>query len=96
MLMREFTKVRKYASSKTGTQKGDMEKFQRRVYLHIFFNPKRKAEDDASFDNDLIGLRKSIEGGSALTELSDSARCMSEKYLTIRNFCAREIQRGRL
>jgi len=85
MLMREFTKVRKYASSKTGAKKGDKERFQRRVYLHIFFNPKRKADDDASFDNDLIGLKKSIEGGVALAELSDSARSMSEKYLTIRN-----------
>jgi len=85
MLMREFMKVRKYASSKTGAQKGDKEKFRRRVYLHIYFNPKRKADDDASFDNDLIGLRKTIEEGATLTELSDSAQSRLEKYLTIRN-----------
>jgi len=85
MLMREFTKVRKYANFKTGAQKGDEEVFRRRVYLHIYFSPKRKADDDASFDNNLIELRKTIEEGTALTELSDSARGRAEKYLTIRN-----------
>jgi len=84
-LMREFTKVRKYASSKTGAQKGDKEKFRRRVYLHLYLSPKRKADDDANFDNDLIELRKTIEAGTALTELSDTARGRAEKYLTVRN-----------
>ena len=85
MLTREFTKVRKYANSKTGAKKGDPEKFRRRVYLHIYFNSKRKADDDASFDNDLIGLRKTIDEGTALTELSDSALGRTEKYLTVKN-----------
>jgi len=84
-LMHEFAKTRKYANSKTGAQKGDEEKFRRRVYLHVYFNPKRKADDDADFDNDLIGLRRAIEEGAALSELSDSAQSMSEKYLSIRD-----------
>jgi len=85
MLMREFTKVRKYASTKSGTQKGDKEKFRRRVYLHIYFSPKRKADDDVSFDNDLIWLRKTIEEGAVLTELPVAVQDRAEKYLTVRN-----------
>ena len=88
MLMREFTKVRKYASSKSGAQKGDKEKFRRRVYLHIYFSLKRKADDDVSFDNDLIWLRKTIEEGAVLTELSDGAQDRVKKYLTVRNYGA--------
>ena len=81
--MRDFIKVRKYADKKRGLQKGDEEMFSRRVYLHLYFNAGRKAEDDASFDNDLIELRKNIEKGVKVDDLSKSAQSKAEKYLNI-------------
>jgi hypothetical protein len=57
-------KVRKYAGKERGLQKGDEEIFCRSVYLHIYFHPSRKVEEDISFDDDLIELRKNIESGA--------------------------------
>jgi transposase len=82
-LTRNFVKVRKYSSRKGGLQKGDKEMFSRRVYLHIFFNQGRNAEDDASFDSGLIELRKTIEEGVAASNLSEGARGKAEKYLHV-------------
>jgi hypothetical protein len=84
MLMRDFVKVRKYASGKSGLQKGDQETFRRRVYLHIYFNQQRKAEEDACFDNDLIALRRNIEEGIDTNDLSESIRNKTTKYLDIK------------
>ena len=86
MLMREFEKVRKYADRESGLQKGDKEIFRRRVYLHIYFNSVRRAEDDTSFDNDLIELRRTIEEGTNADDLSKSALDNVKKYLHIRRW----------
>jgi hypothetical protein len=80
-LMRDFVKVRKYASEKSGLQKGDKETFRRRVYLHIYFNQRRKAEEDACFDDDLIELRRNIEEGIDVGDLPEAARNKCAKYL---------------
>ena len=82
-LMHDFEKVRKYANRKNGLQKGDIESFHRRVYLHLYFNAARKAEEDASFDNDLIELRRNIEEGFNVDDLPDSAQNKVKKYLHI-------------
>jgi transposase len=82
-LMREFVKVRKYADRERGIQKGDEEIFRRRVYLHLFYNPARRAEDDACFDSGLIELRKSIEEGVDVGDLPQSAQNKAAKYLHI-------------
>jgi transposase len=83
-LMRDFVKTRKYAGKKSGLQKGDEEIFRRRVYLHLYFNAARKAEEDLSFDNDLIELRKSVEEGTKVEELTKSAQDKVTKYLFIK------------
>ncbi|MDR2180313.1 MAG: hypothetical protein LBP21_08385 [Synergistaceae bacterium] len=83
MFMHDFVKVRKYAGGKSGLQKGDKETFRRRVYLHIYFNQWRRAEDDACFDNDLIELRRNIEGGIDVNDLPESMRSKATKYLHI-------------
>ena len=85
-LMRNFVKVRKYAGKKSGLQKGDEETFRRRVYLHLYFNPARKAEEDTSFDEDLIDLRGTIEGGADVESLAESAQNKVAKYLHIRRW----------
>ena len=81
--MRDFVKVKKYAGHKRGIQKGDEERFRRRVYLSIFFNPSRKVEEDLSFDSDLIELKSSIEGGTDVDDLSENIRKKAKKYLHI-------------
>ncbi|GHV48255.1 hypothetical protein FACS1894204_12410 [Synergistales bacterium] len=84
MLMRDFVKVRKYASGKSDLQKGGKEIFRRRVYLHIYFNPRRRAEEDACFDDDLIELRRNIEEGIDVGDLPEGAQKKAAKYLYIK------------
>jgi len=83
-LMRNFEKVRKYANSKSGLQKGDKELFRRRVYLHLYFSLGKKAADDVAFDNDLIELRRNIEEGVKTDELPKSVQNKAAKYLHIK------------
>ncbi|GHV48778.1 hypothetical protein FACS1894204_13170 [Synergistales bacterium] len=85
-LMRDFVKVRKYAGKERGLQKGDEEIFRRRIYLHIYFNPSRKVEEDVSFDDDLIELRKNIESDVKVEDLPKSVQSKAEKYLDIKRW----------
>lgn len=85
MLMRDFVKVRKYGN-KTGAVQGAEETFSRRVYLHIFFNATRKVDEDLCFDRDLLSLKKTLEDGTSVDELNDSARMKVKKYLTVRTW----------
>jgi transposase len=85
--MRDFVKVRKYAGHKRGIQKGDEETFRRRVYLHLYFNSARRAEEAASFDDDLIELRRNIEeGGIKVEDLPQNAQNKATKYLHIKRW----------
>ena len=86
MLMHEFNKERKYASHKKGTAKGSTETFSRRIYLHIFFNASRQAEDRIAFEEDLMELKKLIEDGTPLTDLPDSSQEKVKKYMLIRTW----------
>jgi transposase len=81
--MREFEKVRKYADNKRGLKKGDKEIFRRRVYLHLFYNPKRKVEEQAHFDKDLMELKKNIESGTDINDLPEGIQNNIKKYLHI-------------
>jgi transposase len=81
--MREFKKVRKYDSHVTGARKGDEEVFTKRVYLHLYYNPSRKAGNDATFENDLMELKKLIEAGEE-GKLSDTALKKVDRYLIVR------------
>lgn len=83
-LMHTFERTRKYASKKNGMQKGDIETFQKRIYLHIYFNPSRKAEEDAAFEASLIEISNMLESGTDISELSKSARQKATEYLTIK------------
>ena len=83
MLMHDFDKVRKYASHKSGAEKGAVERFKRRVYLHIYFNASRQAEDRIEFETDLMELKSMIEDGIPVDELSRSAQEKVKKYMSI-------------
>ena len=82
MLMRDFQKVRKHGD-KTGRKAGDVNTFRRRIYLHLFFNPMRQAEDKAAFEADLMEIKNLLESGKQLDELSESAQKKAEKYLRV-------------
>jgi hypothetical protein len=82
-LMRDFEKTRKYANKKRGLKKGDTETFHRRVYLHLYFNPKRKAEEQACFDKNLMELKQNIEAGIDISDLPESIQKNIKKYLHI-------------
>ena len=86
MLMHEFDKVRKYASNKTGAEKGSTETFKRRIYLHIYFNATRQSEDRVAFDNDLYELKTLIEGGTPVNELPESSQNKVSKYMKLRTW----------
>ena len=90
-LMRDFVKVRKYASKRSGLQKGDEETFRRRVYLHLYFNSARRVEEEGRFDEDLIELRKSIEGGINVDGLPKDAQNKAKKYLHIKRWGKKSV-----
>jgi transposase len=81
--MRAFKKVRKYDNHNTGARKGDEETFNRRVYLHLYYNPSRKAENDAAFENDLMELKRLVEAGEE-GYLTETALKKVAKYLILR------------
>ena len=86
MLMHEFDKVRKYASHKTGAEKGSTETFKRRIYLHIYFNATRQSEDRVAFENDLYELKTILEGGAPLNDLPESSQNKVSKYMKLRTW----------
>ena len=86
MLMHDFDKVRKYASHKTGAEKGSTETFKRRIYLHIYFNATRQSEDRVAFENDLYELKTLIEKGTPVNELPESSQNKVKKYMTLRTW----------
>ena len=86
MLRKEFSRARKYASRRKGLSEGDAETFQRRIYLHLYFNPMRRVEQDAAFDKDIFELKKLLENGVSEENLSDSAIEKTRKYLHVRHY----------
>lgn len=86
MLMHDFEKVRKYASHKNGTEKGTVETISRRIYLHIFFNAARQAEDRTAFENDMMELKNIIEDGTAIEDLPERSQEKIKKYMTLRTW----------
>ena len=86
MLMHDFSYTRKYASRKKGIPEGEKETFTRRIYLHLFFNPTKRVEEDAALDHDLLELKNQLEEGTSVEELSASGQEKAAKYLQIRHY----------
>ena len=86
MRMQEFSRARKYASTKKGLAEGDEETFRRRIYLHLYFNPLRRVEQDTAFDKDIFELKALIEDGSSEEDLSDSAAEKAREFMHIRHY----------
>ena len=86
MRMQEFSRIRKNASQKKGMAGGDAEPFRRRIYLHLYFNPFRRAEQDAAFDRDIFELKHLLEEETPEEELSENAVRKAHKYLFVRHY----------
>ena len=89
MRMQEFSRARKYASTKKGLAEGDEDIFRRRIYLHLYFNPLRRVEQDTSFDRDIFELKALIEDGASEEDLSDRAAEKARKFLHMRHYGAK-------
>lgn len=85
-LMHDFSYTRKYASRKKGIHEGETETFTRRIYLHLFFNPTKRVEEDVAFDHNLLELKSQLEEGTSAEELSASGQEKAAKYLQIRHY----------
>lgn len=86
MLMHDFSYKRKYANRKKNLPEGTEESFSRRIYLHLFYNPTRRVEEDTAFDRELIELKALLECGTPVEELSAAGQEKTAKYLQIRHY----------
>lgn len=84
MLTHTFEKIRKYASRKKGLEKGAVETFDKKIYLHLYYNPIKKENDDNAFYTQMEELKKLIEKGSPVDGLSVAAQKKAGKYLNIK------------
>ena len=84
MLKHAFEKSRKYASIKKELSKGNVETFEKRLYLHIYFNPVKKENEDAGFYAEIEELKKTLEEGTCIDDITDVARKKVEKYLIVK------------
>ena len=89
LLMHDFERKRKYASHKSGAQKGDAETFTRRIYLNIYFNHSRQSADKAAFEADLFELKTLLESGTPVDELPDLSQAKVKKYFSIKTWGGR-------
>ena len=86
MRMHEFARNRIYANKKDGIPAGSEETFTRRIYLHLFFNPIRRVEEDSAFDKDLFEIKRYIEEGGRIEELSENAQSKVAQYMIVRHY----------
>jgi transposase len=68
--------------------KGDVLRDKRRVYIHIYYNIDKAAEDQKNFDRRLIGLKNELLTGKRTTEHEK----LYEKYFEVKATPARGIR----
>lgn len=61
---------------------------KRRVYLHVFFNIEKFADDEAAFDRKILALRKELQEGKRVPEHES----FYKKYFQIRETPVRGVQ----
>lgn len=83
-LMHSFKKVRKYAGKKKGLDKGSVELFEKRLYLHLFYNPVKKENEDDGFYARIDELKKMTEEGTPISAMTDTAQRKAAKYLLVK------------
>jgi transposase len=68
--------------------KGDILKEKRRVYIHLYYNIDRAAEDQKNFERRLMGLKRELLADKRVPEHEVQYR----KYFTVKDTPARGIQ----
>lgn len=86
MRMHDFKKTRRYASHKSGAGKGSTETFRRRIYLHIYFNAARQAEERTAFETDLMELKALLEDGMDAEKFPEQPQKKIRKYMSVRTW----------
>ena len=79
-LTREFKYRRVRGSARKKLSAGDYDTFQRRVYLHIYYDTERKELEDREFMTSLMEIKSLLESGQ---ELNEQARNQADKYLVV-------------
>lgn len=83
-LMHTFKRKRLYASSAKGLSKGALEGVRRRVYLQIYYNGHRKADEDTAFDERLLTIQQALQAGTSLEDLDAQLQSIAARFLIIR------------
>ena len=83
-LMHSFEKTRRYANRKKGLDKGSVETFEKRLYLHIYYNPTKREQENADLYTEIEELKKMIEEGTPLDAMTDMAKKKVAKHLIVR------------
>ena len=83
-MMHTFVRRRQYGSTAKGKQKGDSENVRRRVYLQIYFDGYRKAEQDLALEERIHAVQELLEAGTPLQTLSQKMQSVASNYLIIR------------
>jgi len=76
----DYTQARPY--------KGDVMEGKRRVYIHLYYNIDRAAEDQKNFDRKLMALRQELVSGKRVAEHEKQY----SKYFLVKNTPVRGIQ----
>jgi hypothetical protein len=84
MVTHTFERTRKYANINKQLGKGSIEKFEKRLYLHIYYNPVKKENDDSCLYAQIEELKKMLEEGSPIDAMTDAAQKKAAKYLITR------------
>lgn len=74
-----------YKRTKKYGEKSEAEEvnYGKKLYLHLVFNNEKYLQDRTDFYEKLNNLKKKIEGGTAIEQLSIPEQKMAEKYLLI-------------
>ena len=83
-LMHSFKKTRRYASKKKGIDKGSIEEFERRLYLHFYYNPTKKETEDFCLFTEIEELKRMLSEGVEIDDLTETAQKKVSRYLVVR------------
>jgi hypothetical protein len=83
-LRHTFEKTRKYASRNKRLDKGAVETFERRLFLHIYYNPVKKEAEDACFFAQIDEVKKMLEDDLPIDTMTNAAQRKADKYLIVR------------
>lgn len=82
-LTHEFEYGRKRASAKSGLEKGDIERISKRLYIHIYYNSRKKADEDIRFRERFDSIRTDLLSGAYM---SVDDRRFAEQFMVIRRW----------